>query len=531
MTDLPLLTFGPDAGGVTVDLERLLITRLLIQASSGGGKSWGLRYLLEQTQDRVQQLVLDHEGEFASLRERHPYLLVGAQGELPAIPGQAHVLARRLMALGSSAIIDLSDLALPDRQLFVKGFCEGLIDLPQEEWHAVLVALDEVQMYAPETGRGESVAKPAVAALANLGRKRGQGSVFATQRIANVDNNVLAAVQNRLIGMTVLDTDVRRASQDLGFASRVQRQSLKTLEPGEFFAMGPAISREPILVRTGAVTTTHPRPGSVMPPAPPAPEAIRALASQLADLSVVAEGDLDLDGARRRIAVLERQVASATGDEHVRAEVARLTRELADRQAAIENMELGRDRRLAVMAKMRDALGPVLAELDIILGERQTAYTPSPPEKLCPGCGVVVGAEHLVNCSTRGVYRGDTPREQLRARAVPRIDPVPREHRRAPPTSPAPRPERQAVESDAGKEVAGKPQQILDAIATFEMLGVPHPKRLHVAPQVGYTHVRTKNFLNMLGSLRSSGLIEARGEEVFAAGILFPVFPKKGRRK
>jgi hypothetical protein len=50
--------------GIRCDLSVLIDTRLLMQASSGGGKSWALRRLLEQSHGKVQQIVIDPEGEF-----------------------------------------------------------------------------------------------------------------------------------------------------------------------------------------------------------------------------------------------------------------------------------------------------------------------------------------------------------------------------------------------------------------------------------------------------------------------------------
>jgi hypothetical protein len=43
--------------GIRCDLSVLIDTRLLMQASSGGGKSWALRRLLEQSHGKVQQIV------------------------------------------------------------------------------------------------------------------------------------------------------------------------------------------------------------------------------------------------------------------------------------------------------------------------------------------------------------------------------------------------------------------------------------------------------------------------------------------
>lgn len=62
-----------------IDLPHLIDTRLLIQANSGGGKSWLLRLIAERA--GIQTIVLDPEGEFASLREAVDVLLVGKEGE------------------------------------------------------------------------------------------------------------------------------------------------------------------------------------------------------------------------------------------------------------------------------------------------------------------------------------------------------------------------------------------------------------------------------------------------------------------
>jgi len=64
-----------------LNLSKLIDTRLLVQANSGGGKSWLLRRLLEKSHGKIQQIVLDLEGEFSTLREKLNYILVGKDGE------------------------------------------------------------------------------------------------------------------------------------------------------------------------------------------------------------------------------------------------------------------------------------------------------------------------------------------------------------------------------------------------------------------------------------------------------------------
>lgn len=104
------------SGSVAVALDVLVDTRLLIQANSGGGKSWCLRRILEQTHGRVQHLVIDPEGEFASLRERFDYVLAARSGgDTVADPRSAKLLAERLLELGVSAILDIYELRPAER--------------------------------------------------------------------------------------------------------------------------------------------------------------------------------------------------------------------------------------------------------------------------------------------------------------------------------------------------------------------------------------------------------------------------------
>ena len=107
-----------------IDLDSLINTRLLIQANSGGGKSWLIRRLLEQSHGRVQQIVIDLEGEFSTLREKFDYILAGKGGDTPAEPRSAALLAKKLLELNVSAIIDLYELDHYQRKNFVKIFNE-----------------------------------------------------------------------------------------------------------------------------------------------------------------------------------------------------------------------------------------------------------------------------------------------------------------------------------------------------------------------------------------------------------------------
>lgn len=95
-----------------------------------------MRRILEQSHGKVQQIVIDLEGEFSTLREQYDYLLCGKGGDVPASPKTAGLLAKKILKLNASAIIDLYELPHHDRKRFVRLFLESMINAPKELWHS-----------------------------------------------------------------------------------------------------------------------------------------------------------------------------------------------------------------------------------------------------------------------------------------------------------------------------------------------------------------------------------------------------------
>lgn len=297
------------------DLETLVRTRLLIQADSGGGKSWLIRVLLEQAFGKIQTIVIDPEGEFSTLREKFPFVLVGKGGETPADPRSAELVAHRLLELQASAICDLYELKNHLKHEWVRIFVQALVDAPKELWHQVMVIVDEAHLFCPE--KGASNAAGAMIDLATRGRKRGFCAVWATQRLAKLDKDASSELQNRLIGPTFEDVNRKRAAEVLGILKSDEREffrQIQLLEPGNFFALGRAISTERVLVKIRGVETSHPEIGSTKHAAapPPAPDKIRALLPKLADLPKEAEEKARTEADfRREISQLKRDLTLA----------------------------------------------------------------------------------------------------------------------------------------------------------------------------------------------------------------------------
>jgi hypothetical protein len=447
---------------LAVNLSALIDTRLLVQANSGGGKSWCLRRILEQTHGRVQHLVIDPEGEFASLRERFDYVLAARQGgDTAADPRSAKLLAERLLELGASAILDIYELKADERVRFVRAFLEALVDAPKKLWHPALVVLDEAHVYCPEKGDAESAG--AVVDLATRGRKRGFCAILATQRLSKLKKDAAAECNNKLIGRTGLDVDMDRAGEELGMAKN-SRLVLRELGAGEFFGFGPAISQSVTRVHVGAVLTSHPKTGSrIAFTAPPPTEKVRALLPKLADLPAEAEArQKTVEDLRKELATARRELTIA--------------KQAAPAPAAVvvERVEVpvlvGEDRgRIdALVQALREASKFTTARADEIgdsLARIVQALKAEPPRKVSV----------LYHAPAR---KSVTP-------LLPR----------------------RVVESNGHGSITPARQKILNGLAFLDGIGTAAADKTQLALLIGVSPT-SGGYFNNLGALRSAGLIE-----------------------
>jgi hypothetical protein len=448
---------APSLGSVPINLPVLLETRMLIQANSGAGKSYTLRRILEQTAAGVQQLVIDPEGEFASLREKFDYIVCAPHdADAVATPQTAAALARALWESGTSAILDIYELKAHERILFVRRFLEALINAPKKVWHPTLVAIDEIQMFAPQVGSAESLA--AVIDLASRGRKRGLALVGATQRLSKLHKDVAAELLNKIIMRTGLDVDVQRAADELGIARAGAAQTLRELQPGEAFVFGPALTRAVERTKVGPVATSHPKTGQRgMVAPPPASKAVLAKLTKLEGLQREAEQEV------RTVEELRAEVAKLRGQ---------LTR--SSQSAGVPSGE--------VQKRIDEA----------VARERELAIKPAAP---IISKALVAGVEKIA----AGLQAVQAELAAAGGAGAPAAPPVRQQHTRAPAVA-------AAAPGPVSAGVTASQQRLLDALAWWAAAGVEQPTRHQVAFVAGYTV--NGHFNNQCGELRTRGLID-----------------------
>lgn len=326
-----------------VDDQSLLETRLLVVANSGGGKSFLFRKCNEVLNPRIQCGLLDWKGEYASLREKFDFILCGGKSAEVRIEyhaartwkkmsdAQLHAeekleeesrertvaLASLLLKSRDSFVIDLSSIVHKgDRLAFAGAFLDAIgANAPKNLWRPIFVWLDEVHLLCPE--KQDTAAKDAVIDIMSLTRQRGAGGNAASQRLSKFDKDGEAECNNVLVGRTSLDADLRRSADLLGFG-KDRWPDLKNLEPGQFFAFGPAFNtKEALLVQIDPVVTTHPRPGRIRTRVrlrKPTARIKKALTELRALPQVVAERVEEVETTKKELETLRTKIRTLEGE-------------------------------------------------------------------------------------------------------------------------------------------------------------------------------------------------------------------------
>jgi len=109
-------------------MKKILITeRTFICSMTRYGKSYAMRKIAEECFGKVGLIIIDPEGEYSSLRENYPFLIVGK--DIPLNSDTADFIAEQVLKENLSVIIDSSTSDTIDEQEFVKRFIDKFMDL------------------------------------------------------------------------------------------------------------------------------------------------------------------------------------------------------------------------------------------------------------------------------------------------------------------------------------------------------------------------------------------------------------------
>jgi uncharacterized protein len=302
-----------DGKPLSIDINELINSRMVVQGSSGSGKSGVIRVLCERISQHIPFMLFDPEGEYATLREVVDLILVGPRGDIPTDLRSVELLVRKLVEKQVSAVFDLSDLKIGAKREYMARAATTIVDLPQELWLPGAIIIDEAQIFCPERGTGQKdvVSTLPVTDLISRGRKRGKAIIPVTQRFSKMHNDALAELKNVFIGSCWLDADQKKAGEYLGLVGN-DRRALREMPTRTFYCFGPALSIKGVSkVYIDNAESTFPKAGQITTiRLPKASDAIGHILEQLDDLPAEAEQERrDIASLRAENADLKRQLA------------------------------------------------------------------------------------------------------------------------------------------------------------------------------------------------------------------------------
>ena len=236
-----------------VEVNQVVTGRTFIASITRFGKSWTARKVAEEVFGHCGLIILDVEGEYVSLREKFPFLIIGK--DIPLQLETAEFMAEKVLEANISAILDLS---LTDTELgkeYVDKFLRRFSFLETTARKPYLIVVEEADEFGGERGIATSTCVEVLRNIAKKGAKRGIGILLISHRPAWVSKGILSQCINKAVGRIEWPADLEvlekyaRIPHDL-----VER--FPTLEKGQFCFAGDWVSK-PIFVEVGMVKTTH----------------------------------------------------------------------------------------------------------------------------------------------------------------------------------------------------------------------------------------------------------------------------------
>ena len=424
-------------------------------------------------------------------------LLGGIHGDIPIEPTAGAIVADLVVDENANVIIDISRRpngtmwSIGERVRFVRDYCQRLYQRQGEKRRPLMQGIDEAARFIPQIIRKDdadvAACMGAIAVLVEEGRNVGVGVCLITQRSARLNKDV-AELADCMIAFRTVGPNSRRAVLDW-LGEHVEKERLKDLDQkvrslprGHALVVSPGwLEFEgvvPIRIRETFDSSATPKVGK-----------------QLHAPGKARKPDLDL--YRRRMAeTIER--AKADDPKELRKQIAELQRQLKVRPTAAP-------------AKAERTEVPVLKEIDrkwlhhsfnemrIKLAETRDSNRRA--------VNVYESMEKDFKTFEKGIARIAEAIERKTGKSPALAVTVHAHQPMAPRTARAIGDmARVAVKAVSDGSISRPQQRILDALASFEAMGVQRVRRVLAAFYSGASP-RSSTYTNNLGALRTRGLI------------------------
>jgi hypothetical protein len=292
----------------------------------GSGKSYSAMVLAEEFLASERQIVaLDPVGVWYSLRlaaggakpSRFKLpILGGLRGDVPLEHKAGRTVADFIVDTGSSAVLDVSLFRKGQRKEFVADFAEQLFYRQKSVRRPLHLFVEEAQVFAPQMAKGEERMLGAIEDIVRIGRNFGLGSSLITQRPQSVNKEVLNQVEPlvlfRLIAKHERDA-IKGWLQHVGADADRMLAEIHSLKQGDCYFWSPAwldiFVKTRFKKRTTFDASSTPT-GDEVTPAELRPVDLDKLQAAIADSLAEAKAN-DPKELKRRVKELEQRLAAA----------------------------------------------------------------------------------------------------------------------------------------------------------------------------------------------------------------------------
>lgn len=458
-----MIPFGP----IALDPIELGSQGSAILGIRDSGKSYTATLLAEGLFDAgVPFIAFDPIGVWRFLRvpggakgKGYPIVIAGGEaGDLPLSPASAPMIVEAAMQNGVSLVIDLfhMELSKADWRRIVRD-CIRLLLHRNKQYGLRHIFLEEAAEFAPQQVRdGEVYAE--IEKLARMGGNSRLGYTLINQRSQEVNKAVLELCDNLFLhrqkGLNAL-SNLKKWLDVSGASGAEVMRTLPTLPQGECWAWLSG-SDTPVHVKVPPKSSLHPD---------------RRVTHGTAAVTAKAAVDVGAFVAKLTETLPEIEETNKANDPKLlRAEVARLTRELAKAQRQV---------------KEPPAPERVIANADEIAAARAEG------ERIGEARGIARAQEALK------ALRIDGPGQTVSV--------VPKQPRSAAPKAVAV--PVAAAPTGGDPALSGPQRQVLGALAWWAHMGNDEPTRAQVCAILGWK-ITSGHIKNVAGTLKSAGLVD-----------------------
>lgn len=344
-----------------LNVESIVTGRTFIASITRWGKSWTTRKIIECCFGHAGIIIIDPEGEYSSLREKFPFLIIGK--DIPLQLETAEFMAERALESKINVIIDTS--MVEDEEIakeYINLFLRKFFFLETTLRQPYLIVVEEAEDFAGEKGIGSQTCLGIMINIVKKGGKRGIGAMFIAHRPAWVSKGVLSQCSNKAIGK-IESTDFDALEKFARVPSNIIER-LPDLNKGEFCFVGDWV-QQPTFVKIGQVQTTHLgfTPGLM----PPSPKELQGFIQKLqVNLKAFVE---QVKPSLPNIDVLQKDAqvkADAKAEERLKKETAKLENQYKERLSNSESKNVNLEKKIELLSQAASLSTPTTPISDVL---------------------------------------------------------------------------------------------------------------------------------------------------------------------